>query len=58
MPFLADFIKKWVHFIKNSDVTSLVIDQSQLKCTEQSDTKLYENMYVYSLELLSAHCRF
>ena len=29
MPFLADFIKKWVHFIKNSDVISLVIDQSQ-----------------------------
>ena len=31
MPFLADFIKKWVHFIKNSDVTSLVIYQSQPK---------------------------
>jgi len=29
MPFLADFIKKWVHFIKKSDVISLVIDQSQ-----------------------------
>ena len=29
MPFLADFIKKWVHFIKKSDVISLVIYQSQ-----------------------------
>ena len=29
MPFLADFIKKWVHFIKKSDVMRLVIDQSQ-----------------------------
>ena len=29
LPFLADFIKNWVHFIKNSDVISLVIDQSQ-----------------------------
>ena len=31
MPFLADFIKNWVHFIKNSDVISLVIYQSQPK---------------------------
>merc|ERR1719192_1775006 len=28
-PILVDFIKNWVHFIKNSDVISLVIDQSQ-----------------------------
>ena len=28
---LADFIKKWVHFIKKSDVISLVIYQSQPK---------------------------
>merc|ERR1719454_1826572 len=26
---LVGFIKNWVHFIKNSDVISLVIDQSQ-----------------------------
>ena len=31
LPFLADFIKNWVHFIKNSDVISLVIYQSQPK---------------------------
>ena len=31
IPFLADFIKNWVHFIKNSDVISLVIYQSQPK---------------------------
>jgi len=29
LPILEDFIKNWVHFIKNSDVISLVIDQSQ-----------------------------
>merc|ERR1712107_809958 len=29
LPILVDFIKNWVHFIKNSDVISLVIDQSQ-----------------------------
>merc|ERR1712013_358692 len=28
-PIFVDFIKNWVHFIKNSDVISLVIDQSQ-----------------------------
>ena len=31
MPFLADFIKNWVHFINNSVVISLVIYQSQPK---------------------------
>ena len=31
LPFLADLIKNWVHFIKNSDVISLVIYQSQPK---------------------------
>ena len=31
LPFLADFIKSWVHFIKNSEVISLVIYQSQPK---------------------------
>merc|ERR1719454_1471814 len=29
LPILVDFTKKWVHFIKNSDVISLAIDQSQ-----------------------------
>merc|ERR1711873_396699 len=29
LPILVDFIKNWVHFIKNSDVISLAIDQSQ-----------------------------
>ena len=32
LPFLADFITNWAHFIKkNSDVISLVIYQSQPK---------------------------
>merc|ERR1712177_134147 len=29
LPILVDFIKNWVHFIKNSDVINFVIDQSQ-----------------------------
>merc|ERR1712107_189861 len=29
LPILVDFIKKRVHFIKNSDVINFVIDQSQ-----------------------------
>merc|ERR1712012_903655 len=29
IPILVDFIKKRVHFIKNSDVINFVIDQSQ-----------------------------